>query len=100
MPPTNPSTARVGLAKYERFHMHFRPNSTSWMIAAERLYWPIPQGRVLGGSFTSVRQQIGAVSTRLAERNEKPKGMNSLVKIQLAKQVLPAHETGQRAFDS
>ena len=51
----NPSTARVGLAKYERFHMHFRPTSTSFMIAAEHSYWPILQERVRGGSFTSVR---------------------------------------------
>ena len=44
-----------------------------------------PAGARAACSFTSERKQVSAVSTRLAERNKKPKGRNLLAKIQLAK---------------
>jgi transposase len=83
------------LAAHPRFHLHFTPTSSSWMNLVERFFRDLTEDVVREGSFTSVRELVGAMEAYLAERQLSPKryvwkakGAEILAKIQAARAKL------------
>jgi len=88
------AAVKAWLAKHPRFHMHFTPTSSSWMNMVERFFRDITV-YLRDGSFASVRELEGSITTFMALRNAQPtryvwnaKGEEILSKIQRAREAL------------
>jgi transposase len=82
----------------DRIAQHFTPTSSSWLNLVERFFRDLTEDVVREGSFTSVRELVGAIETYLAERNLAPKryvwkkkGEEILAKIHKARAAAEAH---------
>ena len=64
---------RTWLEKNPRFHMHFTPNSASWVNLVERFFRDITEERIRRGVFHSVHDLETAIMEYLHHRNENPK---------------------------
>ena len=78
----------------DRIVLHFTPTSSSWMNLVERFFRDLTQDVVRDGSFTSVRELVGAINAYLEEHNLNPKryvwrksGEQILASIQRARQA-------------
>ena len=61
------------LQKHPRVHMHFTPNSASWLNMVERFFRDISENRLRRGVFTSVPELVGAIDEYIANHNTNPK---------------------------
>ena len=57
------------VAKHLRFHMHFAPNSSSWLNLVERFFGELTQKRIRRGVFRSVLELIDAIDEYLEQHN-------------------------------
>lgn len=81
----------------DRLVQHFVPTSSSWMNLVERFFRDITEDVIREGSFSSVKDLVGAIEAYLAERNLAPKryvwkaeGAMILDKINRARQAVAA----------
>ncbi len=49
------------LARHKRFHPHFTPIGSSWLIMAERWFGGISQERIRRGSFEGVKELVASI---------------------------------------
>src|SRR5487761_1595156 len=64
---------RAWLEKHPRFHFHFIPTSSSWLILVERWFRDITHRRIRRGAFSSVAELEQAILDYIAHNNQHPK---------------------------
>jgi len=64
-------TVKAWLAKHPRITMHFTPTSASWMNMVEIFFGIITRQAIRRGTFTSVKDLIGAIETFIDGWNER-----------------------------
>jgi transposase len=64
---------KTWLAKHQRLHLHFTPNSASWLNLVERFFRDITEERIRRGVFHSVADLEQAIMDYLDYRNANPK---------------------------
>ena len=64
-------TVKAWLAKHPRVTMHFTPTSASWMNMVEIFFGIITRQAIRRGTFTSVKDLIGAIETFIDGWNER-----------------------------
>lgn len=86
---------KAWLARHLRFHVHFIPTASSWLNLVERWFREITDKRIRRGTFTSVRQLVGAIMDYIDMHNESPESFtwtaqvaDILAKVQRARAVL------------
>ena len=91
---------KAWLERHKRFEMHFTPTSSSWMNLVERFFADVTEDCARVGNFASVTELTDAVTSYLAERNQKPRpykwkasGKEILAKIQRAREALAEVES-------
>jgi transposase len=62
---------KAWLVKHPRITMHFTPTSASWMNMVEIFFGIITRQAIRRGTFTSVKDLIGAIETFIAGWNER-----------------------------
>ncbi len=61
------------LARHPRFHMHFTPNSSSWLNMVERFFRDLTEQRLRRGIFRDVEELIMAMGDYIDKHNHNPK---------------------------
>jgi transposase len=61
------------LARHPRFHMHFTPNSSSWLNMVERFFRDLTEQRLRRGIFRDLEELIVAIGDYIDKHNDKPK---------------------------
>ena len=89
------ANVKAWLERHKRFELHFTPTSSSWMNLVERFFADVTEACVRAGSFASVKALTDAITSYLAERNQKPRpykwrasGKEILAKIQRTREAL------------
>jgi transposase len=57
---------------HPRFHFHFVPTSSSWLIQVERWFKEITDQRIRGEAYRSELELIGAVKLYIERYNKVP----------------------------
>ncbi len=60
------------LKRHPRFHLHFTPTSSSWLILVERWFREITDKRIRRGVFRSVRELKQAIKDSIERHNDEP----------------------------
>ncbi len=61
------------LKRHKRFHLHFTPNSASWLNMVERFFRDLTVNRLRRGVFRDVMELVNAIDQYVDLHNEKPK---------------------------
>ncbi len=61
------------LARHPRFHMHFKPTSSSWLNMVERFFRDLTDKRIRRGVFRDVEELIVAIEHYIDHHNQAPK---------------------------
>ena len=93
--PHKHAKVEARLHKHKRFHMHFRPTSSSWMKRVERFFADLAQDCLRDGSFAGAKDLKDSIVAYSEQRNRTPKphrwkasGAEIPAKIQRARQAL------------
>ncbi len=65
---------KAWLKKHPRFHIHFTPNSSSWLNLIERWFAELSHNRLKREVFNSVKQLVSAIEEYVEYHNQNPKG--------------------------
>lgn len=88
---------KAWLAKHPRFHMHFVPNSSSWLNMVERWFRNITTQRLRRGSFSNVQVLEKAIEDYIAAHNPNPKPFVWTADL---KDILPKLVRAHQALDT
>jgi transposase len=61
------------LEQHPRYHLHFTPTGASWLNLVERFFSEITERRLRRGTFRSVPELVGAITSYIKSRNRSPK---------------------------
>ncbi len=61
------------LSQHPRFHLHFTPTSSSWLNMIERWFGELTQKRIRRGTFSSVKELVGAIQEYIRINNQEPR---------------------------
>ena len=61
------------LEHHPRYHLHFTPTGASWVNLVERFFSEITERRLRRGTFRSVPELVGAITSYIKIRNRAPK---------------------------
>src|SRR6476619_4283153 len=90
----NHPAVRAWLAKNPRITMHFTPTSGSWLNMVEIFFGIITRQAIRRGTFTSVKDLIGAIEAFIDGWNER---CHPFVWTKTADQILEKATSGQRS---
>ena len=90
----NHPAVRAWLAKNPRITMHFTPTSGSWLNMVEIFFGIITRQAIRRGTFTSVKDLIGAIETFIDGWNER---CQPFTWTKTADQILEKATSGQRS---
>ena len=90
-------TVKKWLAKHPRFHLHFTPTSSSWLIVIERWFGKLTDKAIRRGVFHSVPELITAIETYLTVNNENPE---PFVWTATAEQILTKVQRGRATLNT
>ena len=85
------------LKRHPRFHLHFKPTSSSWLNLVERLFAEITRQRIRRGTFTSAPELKAAIEDWIAHRNANPKPFTW---TKTAKKLIASHRRARKALNN